>query len=166
MRESLVEAIAELAKSFDKKNCPSTAIIAIDMIGNQPGDLVIHFQGAPYETLGMIEHMMSILKEHKKLAQKSLDEHFGNSKGSAVVKNKSKIDIEKMINLLPEELKLKVIDIQKRMEKAFEEGNVAEMINLKNEIANIRQEYNNIDNIDLNKSENDKTNDDDINEFK
>lgn len=169
-KESIISKVSSLLRS-NKNNDEETknfGIIGIDLNDNQPGDLFISFQCSPHETLGIIEHMISILKTHKKRAQNVLDEHYGNKKDDIVVKQYNIDDAEKYMNdlieSLPENIKQEVIALEKKLREAFEEGDVKKMIEVKNEMLNLKKKYlDNIDNYDLDKSE---ENDNDINDFK
>lgn len=167
---SIINKMASSLKDFidkhDDDEIKSYGIIGIDLDTNQPGDLFINFKCSPHETLGIIEHMISILKQHKKEAQSILDEYYGNKKNKTSIKQTSKSEkqLEDLINSLPESLKEEIRELEQKMREAFEEGDVKKMIEVKKRMLKLRDTHlNNIDNEDFDKSE---ENDNDINDFK
>jgi hypothetical protein len=165
-----VAIIISKTKEAEENNYKSHGLIGIDVDSDgQPGALVIHFKGAPHETLGMIEHLMGILKDHKKEIQSVLNKNYGNKEQLEKEGNHtlSITDerLEELIAHLPDEIKQKVINLKKKLKEAFDNQDIKMMIEAKDELMRLKKEYlNDIDNNDSNESS--KNDDFDINDFK
>lgn len=148
MKKSFLEEFKEVQNTLDRNadNYNSHFIIGVDLQEDgAPNASIMISNGAPFNTLGMIDLLIKNLQDVKKDVLHKLSTKYQKD---------VKLDSDSLIDRLPEEIKDKVISIKKRMDAAMDNGDAEELRKLKIEILNLKNPFSNND---------DKKDDDDDN---
>jgi len=154
MKKSFLEEFKEVQNKLDRNgdNYNSHFIIGVDIQEDgSPNASIMISNGAPFNTLGMIDLLMKNLQDVKKDVLHKLSTKYQKD---------IRLDSDSLIDKLPEEIRDKVISIKTRMDAAMENGDEEELRKLKKEILNLKNPFSN---------NNDKKDDDDnfnISDFK
>jgi len=92
-------------------------------------------KGKPFETIGMIDILIRNLKDTRKEVINELSQ-----KNNTKTVHKISDQIENALGSLPKHIRDKVIDIKKRLDKAFEENDQEALDKLKIELQNLKHD--------------------------
>jgi hypothetical protein len=162
-KESLITDLKFLQESKKNKDYNSHLLFGMDADDDgTPAACVLMTQGKTLELIGMIDSSMETLKKLKKtLLKKTQPDRNDNFK--QLTDDLLDPRVKKMIDMLPDDVKDKVLDIKKRMDEAYMNDDTDALKKLSEELDALK--FFNVDNDD---SEDNEGSEDDfnINDFK
>jgi hypothetical protein len=162
-KESLISDLKFLQENKKTKDYNSHLLFGMDVDDDgTPAACVLMTQGKTLELIGMIDSSMETLKKLKKtLLKKTQPDRKDNFK--QLTDDLLDPRVKKMIDMLPDDVKDKVLDIKKRMDEAYMNDDTDALKKLSEELDALK--FFNVDNDD---SEDNEGSEDDfnINDFK
>ncbi len=136
MKKSVLDKLNDFKKEIDQPGFNSHFLVGIDVTENGvPHASMMISKGRPFETIGMIDILIRNLKDTRKEVISELSQK-NNSKNVSKLSDQ----IEGALNSLPKHIRDKVIDIKKRLDKAFEEQDEEALARLKIELQNLKHD--------------------------
>tara|TARA_R110000868_G_scaffold408865_1_gene693050 strand:+ start:932 stop:1414 length:483 start_codon:yes stop_codon:yes gene_type:complete len=136
MKKSVLDKLNDFKKEIEKGEFNSHFLVGIDVTENGvPHASMMISKGKPFETIGMIDILIRNLKDTRKEVINELSQ-----KNNTKTVDKLSNQIEGALNTLPKHIRDKVIDIKKRLDKAFEEQDEEELAKLKIELQSLRHD--------------------------
>lgn len=136
MKKSVLDKLKEFQSQIKDNDYNSHFLVGVDVTENGvPHASMMISKGKPFETIGMIDVLIQNLKDTRKevineLSQKNNSKHV----------SKLSEQIEGALNGLPKHIRDKVIDIKKRLDKAFEEQDEEALAKLKIELQELKHD--------------------------
>jgi hypothetical protein len=154
---SIIDELKFLQKTKEEKDFNSHILIGMDVDKHGiPNSSLLLTQGGTLELIGMIEALTKTLKNLKKtLVRKTLPQQ--HNRMDDLLKGSSRA--EKMIDMLPDNIKEKVLDIKRRMHDALNNDDEEALEKVRKELDELRlfgESFN---------SDNDNDDEDDLSSF-
>lgn len=136
MKKSVLDKLHDFKKEIDQPGFNSHFLVGIDVTENGvPHASMMISKGKPFETIGMIDILIRNLKDTRKEVINELSQ-----KNNTKTVHKISDQIENALGSLPKHVRDKVIDIKKRLDKAFEEQDEEALAKLKIELQNLKHD--------------------------
>lgn len=117
MKKSVLDKLQDFKEDFSRSGFNSHFLVGIDLLEDgSPHASMMITKGKPFETLGMIDILITNLEDVKKEIIDQLSQK-NNTKNTDTVSDQ----IEKAMEGLPKHVKDKIVNLKKRLSIAFEE---------------------------------------------
>jgi hypothetical protein len=134
MKKSVLDKLQEFKKEIDQPGFNSHFLVGVDVTEDGvPHASMMISKGKPFETIGMIDILIQNLQDTKEEIVSELSQK-NNTKTVSKISNQ----IENALNSLPKHIKDKVIDIKRRLDKAFEEQDEESIAKIRIELEQLK----------------------------
>jgi hypothetical protein len=134
MKKSVLDKLHDFKKEIDQPGFNSHFLVGIDVTENGvPHASMMISKGKPFETIGMIDVLIQNLQDTKEEVIAELSQ-----KNNTKTVHKLSNQIENALNGLPKHVRDKVIDIKRRLDKAFEEQDEEALAKLRIELEQLK----------------------------
>jgi hypothetical protein len=147
MKKSILDELQKLKKEVhESDDYSSHFLVGIDLEqSGAPHASMMISKGKPFETLGMIDILIQNLKDTRKEIASDLTQ-----KNNKDFTKKLSGKVEKAMQSLPKHVRNKVIEIKRRLDKAYEEQDAEALEKIKAELQQLKHDELGDDNDDDN----------------